>query len=205
MMNIKWYVLYVNTGQEHAVAEQLRHRGYDAIVPIENKLIRSKGKWITQPHILFDGYVFVRMDYEWSKYYVFKGIPHIIRLLGGGTSPIPLTDKESEFILTLSELLKTPSVLKFTGEGYETVSGFLAENKDKIVKVQKRYKKATIKITLAGEPTELTVSFTEQKGVTVWVQNLLKVDFANLFVINMYLLTAFVTVFRSFANLNFVN
>ena len=49
MMNIKWYVLYVNTGQEHAVAEQLRHRGYDAIVPIENKLIRSKGKWITQP------------------------------------------------------------------------------------------------------------------------------------------------------------
>lgn len=45
----------------------------------------------------------------------------------------------------------------------------------------------------------------EAKGVTVWVQNLLKVDFANLFVINMYLLTAFVTVFRSFANLNFVN
>ena len=130
MMNIKWYVLYVNTGQEHAVAEQLRHRGYDAIVPIENKLIRSKGKWITQPHILFDGYVFVRMDYEWSKYYVFKGIPNIIRLLGGGTSPIPLTDTESEFILTLSELLKTPSVLKFTDDGYETVSGFLAENKD---------------------------------------------------------------------------
>lgn len=42
MMNIKWYVLYVNTGQEHAVAEQLRYRGYDAIVPVENKLIRSK-------------------------------------------------------------------------------------------------------------------------------------------------------------------
>lgn len=162
MMNIKWYVLYVNTGQEHAVAEQLRYRGYDAIVPVANKLIRSKGKWTTQPHILFDGYVFVRMDYEWSKYYVFKGIPHIIRLLGGGTSPIPLTDKESEFILTLSELLKTPSVLKFTDNNYETVSGFLAENKDKIVKVQKRYKKAKVKITLAGEPTELTVSFTEQ-------------------------------------------
>lgn len=162
MMNIKWYVLYVNTGQEHAVVEQLRHRGFDAVVPIESKLIRSKGEWTTQQHILFDGYVFVRMDYEWSKYYVFKGIPNIIRLLGGGTSPIPLTDTESEFILTLSELLKTPSVLKFTDDGYETVSGFLAENKDKIVKVQKRYKKATVKITLASEPTELTVSFTEQ-------------------------------------------
>ena len=53
-------------------------------------------------------------------------------------------------------------MLKFTDNNYETVSGFLAENKDKIVKVQKRYKKAKVKITLAGEPTELTVSFTEQ-------------------------------------------
>lgn len=52
MMNIKWYVLYVNTGQEHAVAEQLRHRGFDAVVPIESKLIRSKGEWTTQQHIL---------------------------------------------------------------------------------------------------------------------------------------------------------
>nr|WP_298644030.1 hypothetical protein [Ruminococcus bromii] len=53
-------------------------------------------------------------------------------------------------------------MLKFTDDGFVTVSGFLAENNDKITKVQKRYKKATVKITLAGEPTELTVSFTEQ-------------------------------------------
>ena len=83
MMNIKWYVLYVNTGQEHAVAEQLRHRGYDAIVPIENKLIRSKGKWIAQPHILFDGYVFIRMDYEWSKYYVFTASNCVFNAFAG--------------------------------------------------------------------------------------------------------------------------
>lgn len=69
-----------------------------------------------------------------------------------------------------------------------------------------------IELTLYGECLTLNlkgqfyiIKSYDIKGVTVWVQNLLKVDFANLFVINMYLLTAFVTVFRSFANLNFVN
>ena len=69
MMNIKWYVLYVNTGQEHAVAEQLRHRGYDAIVPIENKLIRSKGKWITQPHRSEERRVGKECRSRWSPYH----------------------------------------------------------------------------------------------------------------------------------------
>lgn len=68
------------------------------------------------------------------------------------------------------------------------------------------YTTATLKTM--GNIQEISLSSNRnngKKGVTVWVQNLLKVDFANLFVINMYLLTAFVTVFRSFANLNFVN
>lgn len=67
-----------------------------------------------------------------------------------------------------------------------------------------------IKLIVTDDASEFTqenlnILQSKNKGVTVWVQNLLKVDFANLFVINMYLLTAFVTVFRSFANLNFVN
>ena len=62
-MYMMWYVLYVNTGQVHGVAAQLRLRGNDAIVPIENKLIRSKGKWIKKQNILFEGYEFVRIRY----------------------------------------------------------------------------------------------------------------------------------------------
>ena len=53
-------------------------------------------------------------------------------------------------------------MLKFNDDNsYEIVSGFLTEYKDKIVKIERRYKKATVKITVAGEEKEIKVSFVE--------------------------------------------
>lgn len=158
----KWYVLHVRTGCELDIAEQLKKRGFSAVVPLENRIIRKGGKWIEQTYIVFDGYVFVYMCYAWSKYYVMSKISGIIKLLGGGKSPTPLSDSETEFILQLTDLLAEPSVLKFTDDNYEVVSGFLSDYKDKIIKVQRRYKKAIVKITVAGEEKEITVSFVEQ-------------------------------------------
>lgn len=165
--NHKWYVLHVRTGSELDIAEQLRKRGFSAVVPTENRVIRKGGKWTQQVYIVFVGYVFIYMDYSWSKYYAMSGIYGIIKILGGGQNPTPLSKSETEFILKLSELLETPSVLKFKEDNsYEVVSGFLAEYADNITKVERRYKKATVKITVAGEEKEIKVSFTEDTEQT---------------------------------------
>ena len=92
-----------------------------------------------------------------------NNINGIIKILGGGQSPTPLTKSEAEFILKLSELLAEPSVLKFKNDNsYEVISGFLADYANDIVKIERRYKKATVKVTVAGEEKEIKVSFTEQ-------------------------------------------
>lgn len=165
-MNNHWYVLHVRTGSELAIAEQLRSRGFSAVVPTENRLIRKGGKWTQQVYIVFDGYVFLYMNYEWSKYYVIKGLHGIIGLLGGGKSPTPLSKSETEFILKLSELLAEPSVLRFKDNSYEVVSGFLTDYKDNIIKIERRYKKATVKVTVAGEEKKIKVSFVEDTEQT---------------------------------------
>ena len=166
-MENKWYVLHVKTGSELDIMKALRSRGFTATVPIESRMIRKGGNWTHQKYILFSGYVFLYMNYELSKYYVLKGLYGVIKILGGGKFPTPLSESESEFILKLSDLLKEPSVLNFKdNNSYEIISGFLTEYKDKIVKVERRYKKATVKITVAGEEKEIKVSFvedTEQK------------------------------------------
>lgn len=163
----KWYVLHVRTGQELEIAERLKSRGFSAAVPTENRVIRKGGKWIQQVYIVFTGYVFVYMNYSWSKYYAMSGIYGIIKILGGGQNPTPLSKAEAEFILKLSEMLVEPSVLKFSDDNsYEIVSGFLSEYADKITKVERRYKKATVKISVAGEDKEIKVSFTEDIGQT---------------------------------------
>lgn len=165
--NHKWYVLHVRTGSELDIAEQLRRRGFSAVVPTENRVIRKGGKWTQHMYIVFAGYVFIYMDYSWSKYYAMSGIYGIIKILGGGQNPTPLSKSETEFILKLSELLAQPSVLKFSdNNSYEVISGFLSDYIDNITKVERRYKKATVKVTVAGEEKEIKVSFVEDTEQT---------------------------------------
>lgn len=163
----KWYVLHVKTGLELDIAKKLCSRGFTATVPVESRMIRKGGKWAKQKYIVFAGYVFLYMNYELSKYYVLKGLYGVIKILGGGKSPTPLSKSESEFIIKLSDLLEEPSVLKFKDDNsYEIISGFLSKYRDKIIKIERRYKKATVIITVAGEEKEIKVSFiedTEQK------------------------------------------
>ena len=165
--NHKWYVLHVRTGSELDIAEQLRKRGFSAVVPIENRVIRKGGKWTQKMYIVFAGYVFIYMDYSWSKYYAMSGIYGIIKILGGGQNPTPLSKSETEFILKLSELLAEPSVLKFKDDNsYEVIIGFLADYTNNITKVERRYKKATVKVTVVGEEKEIKVSFVEDTEQT---------------------------------------
>lgn len=163
MDKYEWYVLHVRTDCELDIAKALEKRGFSTVVPIENRIIRKGGKWIKKTYIVFTGYAFVFMRYSWSKYYAMNNINGIIKILGGGQSPTPLTKSEAEFILKLSELLAEPSVLKFKNDNsYEVISGFLADYANDIVKIERRYKKATVKVTVAGEEKEIKVSFTEQ-------------------------------------------
>lgn len=164
MTNHKWYVLQVKTGYEEKVVNVLNDRGYTTTIPIENRMIRRGGKWIEQPYIVFPGYVFVYLDYSWAKYYAMSGIFGVIKLLGGGHEPTPLSKNEAVFINRLSEFLIHPSVIEFSDNGsYKCISGFLADNKDKIIKIERRYKRATVLVTIAGEEKQIKISFTENK------------------------------------------
>lgn len=164
MTNHKWYLLQVRTGYEEAVANELQNRGFSAVVPVENRVIRRKGKWIQQLYIVFTGYVFIYLDYNWSKYYAMSGIHGVIKILGGGQTPTPLSKDEVVFINQLSELLGKPSVLEFSEDGtYKCISGFLADYEDKIVKIERRYKRATVLVTVANENKEIKVSFIESE------------------------------------------
>lgn len=159
-MNNKWYVLQVKNGSETAVAVELQKRGYWAVVPVENRMIRRSGKWEQAPYIVFTGYVFVYLNYTWAGYYAMSGIKGVIRILGGGKDPTPLAPDESKFILSLTELLISPSVIRLNDDGtYQIISGFLKEISDQIVKIDRHAKRATVKIVLAGLEKTIKVSF----------------------------------------------
>lgn len=155
----KWYILQVQTGKEQEIQKELLRRGVQAAVPIENRLIHRAEKWIRKPYVVFSGYVFIRIQYTWSQYYILSGIGGVLRILGGGRNPEPLTQAEAEWVLSLSELLKEPSVIRYTDNGYEVISGVLIDLKDKIIKLERHHRRAIVRLTIAGKEKDIKLSF----------------------------------------------
>lgn len=156
----KWYVMQVTTGEELSVMSELHRRGVSAGVPIENRAIRTKGKWTTKKYIIFPGYVFINIKYSWSQYYIMSGINGVIRILGGGSSPEPLSDNETELLVKNAELFAEPSIIKLNDDGsYEIIAGVLKELKAYIKKIDKHAHRATIEMPVAGKMTEFKLSF----------------------------------------------
>lgn len=162
----RWYVLQVVTGLELNIQKELFRRGVTAIVPVENRVIRSGSKWCEKQYVVFSGYIFIKMSYTWSQYYILSGINGVIRLLGGGHKPEALSRSEAEWIQQLSELLKEPSVVElYENGGYKIVSGVLFGLQDRIVKLERHHRRAIVSIKVAGVDTTIKLSFrtTEQK------------------------------------------
>ena len=166
MDKVKWYVLYVNTGKELDIMKALQRKGILAVVPLENRVIRSKGKWITKKYVIFKGYVFVNLEYNWLIYYEISKINGVIRLLGGGTSPVPLSEHEVEMLIESTKLFAEPSTVRLFDGGYEILNGILLAFKDRIKSLDRHAHRAVIEIRIAGELAKFTLSFMTEQTLT---------------------------------------
>lgn len=154
------YVLYVKSGKELEIKKMLQDNKIIAKVPVEEKLIRTKGEWIVKENIIFTGYVFVEINYNAEIYYLIKGLPNVFGILGYDNKPKALSILEAEWIKALTKETLKPSLIKIIADGHiEVVDGVLSLFKNNIKKIDKHKKKATIEITLMNEIKELELSF----------------------------------------------
>ncbi len=156
-----WYVIQVLTGSEVAIAEKLNRQGVRALVPRENRLIRSGGEWKQKEYILFPGYVFLEMVYNAGNYYKVRGLPGVIRFLGDG-GPSRLSYLEAEWIMLLSGKENRPiepTVVRQEADGsMKVVSGVLEKLAPRVIRYDRRGRKATFEITICNEKREVRLS-----------------------------------------------
>ena len=93
-----WYVLHVRTGQEMGIAEAVRKLpGAAALVPSVILTERRDGKREECSRLLYPGYVFAQTErLNAQRYYDFKRIDGVLRLLGLDDGDIPRCVPESE-------------------------------------------------------------------------------------------------------------
>lgn len=157
-----WYVIQVMTGKEDNIAGKLKEQGIRALVPKENRLIRTGGAWTQREYILFTGYVFLNMEYNAENYYKVKGIPGVIQFLGDNRNPSKLSYMEAEWIMLMTGENNQPiepTTVKVQSDGtFKAVKGVLEKLENRVVRYDKRNRKATFEITICNEKKEVQLS-----------------------------------------------
>ena len=100
MDDLYWFALQVRPRFERLVSAAVTARGYEAFLP----LYVSRRRWsdrIKELQLpLFDGYVFCRLNP--NRRLPILVIPGVIRLVGIGAIPVPVADKEIDFLRTVT-------------------------------------------------------------------------------------------------------
>ena len=165
---MKCYVLQVMTNKEIKVRNALIKIGIKALVPREDRLIHTNGKWTTKEYVLFVGYVFVFIDFTPEKYYKIKDIDGIIKFLGfNGNLPIPISEAEIGFINTMApdeNPLQPSDVIISNGKVFvvngalKTLKTFLDKEQSHI-KFNLHSKRAKVPLSVLGVNRTVNLSF----------------------------------------------
>lgn len=150
---MRWYVIHVKTGDERQIAAKLSAAGFRALAPAESRPVRNGGSWIRKDYVLFPGYVFLHMHYNAENYYRLKAVPGIINLLNGTLSYL-----EAEWILLLSGQSGQPlepSLVRNADGNLEIEAGVLKNFQSRIIRLDKRSRRAFIELSICGEKKEV--------------------------------------------------
>ena len=151
------YVLYVQSGRELQIIEELRRRDITAYCPRQLKAERRRRTWQYVERIIFTGYVFVDVPELTAKLW------HVIMKCTGAirfVSLLTLPCDEDGYIRRLCNNGDCIDISRgYISDGtLHITSGFLTNLEHEIVKFNRRGKRVTADITIYGEKHRVVFS-----------------------------------------------
>lgn len=151
------YVLFVQSGRELQVVEELRRKKIAAFCPRQLKAERRGGRWAYVERIIFRGYVFV--DIPELQPWVW----HSVMKCGGAlrfVSELPLPPYEDDYIRRLCNDGDCIGISRgYVSDGaLHITDGFLRALDYKIIKFNRRGKRASADVTIYGETHRIVFS-----------------------------------------------
>lgn len=162
---VKWYALFVATGEEDKVKERIYFRMKDelkALVPKRRMRERKVGKWEDKVRTLFPGYVLLKGQMNNKKYNLIREIPGVIRLLKNSDGPQEINELEIELIgrLTATNEIIGSSSIFIQGGDVVVIDGPLLGLEGYIQALDKRKGRVKVVLNLMGEPRTVELCVT---------------------------------------------
>jgi transcription antitermination factor NusG len=169
--NVFWYVLFVKTGSEETVAGLIRNN-FDGdrlfpFVPQKTHVFRRKGNKTEFRKICFPGYVFIESPLEAKEllaamFPVLYGINNAYRFLNyGDKRDIAMRGDEREALHAVigdGHCIDISAGYK-EGDSVRVVSGSLAGNESKIIRINKNRQNVVLALKMFGGAAEVSVGF----------------------------------------------
>ena len=181
MPDAKWYAIQSYSGHENKVQRLIQRRIdeepgepeekqiQEVMVPTQEVVEIRNGKRVTVTRKLYPGYVLVKMVYNQRTGGIITGIQGVLKFLGSGTEPQPLSDDELAKILgqeTEAPAPEEPQVLiPFNhGQVVEVTDGPFKEFSGTVQEIDHDKGKVKVEVSLFGRPTSIELDYTQLRG-----------------------------------------
>jgi transcriptional antiterminator NusG len=168
---MNWYVIHTYSGYEQKVKLSLleqfdrsesKERLGEIVIPTEEVVEVRKGKKKISSRKFFPGYVLINVDMTQDIWYMIKDTPKVTGFLGGGGTPVPLSEEEVKLIMEQmrgeSTRLK-PKVLFEKGEDVRVIEGPFVNFNGTVEDVNHDKGKVKVMVSIFGRATPVELEF----------------------------------------------
>jgi transcriptional antiterminator NusG len=170
-----WYAIHTYSGYENAVLRNLRQRIdslgmgdkiFNVVVPVEKKIKVKGTKRVEVEEKIYPGYVLVDMIVDDNSWYVVRNTPRVTGFVGAGTTPVPLSAQEVDYLLGRMNNDTVEHDIELTvGELVAIADGPFKEFEGKVSEVDKSRGKVKVLVNMFGRETPVELDFLQVKKI----------------------------------------
>ena len=171
----KWYAIHTYSGYENAVQRNLKHivsslgleeKIFNVLVPVEKKIIVRGSKRVEVEEKIYPGYVLVEMIVDDDTWYRVRNTPRVTGIIGSGTTPVPLSQKELDYIFSRMKSGDISHDIKIeVDEIVSIIDGPFKEYEGKVSEVDHTRGKLKVLVSIFGRETPLELDFLQVKKI----------------------------------------
>ncbi|MEI6079960.1 MAG: transcription termination/antitermination protein NusG [bacterium] len=174
---MKWYIVYVRTGQEQKAKEQLEQKikgqGRQAefghvLVPMENVVEVTKGKKRTATRKFFPGYMLVQMVMNEENWHFVKSTSRIVGFVGNNVNPPVVNEAEVMKITSQAQEGMSKPVPRMSfeeGESVRVIEGPFTNFTGIVEEVKPDKAKLRVLVSIFGRSTPVELEFVQVEKI----------------------------------------
>lgn len=174
-----WYILHVRTGQEEKIKKLIESRINEdkkiitqIVIPEEEVAEVEKGEKKLKRRRFWPGYMLIEVDENYDNeitWHKIRTTPGILKFLGAGEKPVPLTEEEKEKTLREIEERKSkpaPKVEFKVGDRVEIIEGPFVNFTGVIEEVYEDRERVKVSVSIFGRATSLELNYWQIEKIT---------------------------------------